>query len=90
MRLALVILSMTAIAIGLVKLRSDEVTARHDIQTLQQRLVMQRQVMAEQDVRLSQLKAVEAVRARAEDMGLGLVPPGTADPKPQPALAKSR
>lgn len=79
MRILLFILLLTAVAGGLVKLRRDEVVARHEIQQLQTRLFLQRRRLWDLDVRLGTLTAVDAIRTRAEEMGLTLVPPGEQD-----------
>jgi hypothetical protein len=79
MRIAFVIVGLTVIAMGLVTLRRDEVTDRHEIQRLQGRLIAQRRDLSEQDCRLGELTALAAVRNRAQDMGISLIPPGQQD-----------
>jgi len=77
MRFAVVIISLAAIAAGLVTFRRLEVSARHEVQQSQRRLIAQRRVLADQEVRLGKVQALEAVDARAEEMGVVLSPPGT-------------
>jgi cell division protein FtsL len=72
-RFAMVIVSLAAIAVSLVHIRRAEITARHDIQSLQLRQVEQRRRMWDQQVRLGQLTAPAQIRKRAEEMSLGLV-----------------
>ncbi|NQU75137.1 MAG: hypothetical protein HQ546_02340 [Planctomycetes bacterium] len=77
MRIAFVIVILAVIAASLVTFRSQEAVTRHEIQCLQAQLIEQRHGQWDLDVSLGVLTAVEAVRERADKMGLTLVPPGT-------------
>jgi len=74
LRLAIVIVSVTAIAVGLVHLRRREIAARHRIQRLAAEQVRLRRALWDQQVRLGELTAPGCVRQRAEEMALGLWP----------------
>ena len=76
MRMALIIVVLTAIAVGLVQFRREEVVLQHQIQQLQMELLHQRRENRALDVRLGRLTAVEALRTRAQEMGLALEGPG--------------
>ena len=100
MRVGMVILALAAIGLGVVKIRKDEVVALREIQQFQTRLIEQRRTLQAQQVRLAELKAMDALRSRAEDMGLSLVLPASepppAPPSPRapvrrgPAVARTR
>jgi len=73
-RFALVIVSLTAIALGLIRLRGAELSARHQIQQLEYRYRVElRRKLWDQQVRLGYLVAPGEVRRRADEMGLGFV-----------------
>jgi cell division protein FtsL len=74
-RIALVIVVLTAIAVGLVELRRQEVVCQHEIHKLAMELRSRRQESQALDVRLGALTAVEALRTRAQEMGLSLEGP---------------
>ncbi len=76
MRIAFVIVVLTAIAVGLVELRRQEVVFLHDAQRLEMKLLHQRQQSPALDLRLGRLTSVEALRARAQEMGIPLEAPG--------------
>jgi hypothetical protein len=83
MRIALVIVVLTAIAVGLVEIRRQEVVFQHEVQQLskdQSRLGQESWAL---DVRLGSLTAVEALRARAQEMGIVLEAPGASPSSPQ-------
>lgn len=89
MRIALVIVVLTAIAVGLVEIRRQEVFFQHEIQQLtkdQSRLGQESWAM---DVRLGSLTAVEALRARAQEMGLIMEEPGATDSASQSPSAEA-
>ncbi len=74
MRFVLVIVSLTAIALGLIHLRGAELSERHQIQQLEyQYRVEMRRKLWDQQVRLGYLVAPGQVRRRADEMGLGFV-----------------
>ena len=75
MRIVLVIVTLTAIAVGLVELRRQEVVYQHEIHTLAMELRSRRQESQALDVRLGALTAVQALRTRAQEMGLELEAP---------------
>ncbi len=72
MRLAIVIVSVAAIAVGLVHLRRTEIATRHRIQRLSAEQIRLRRVLWDQQVRLGELTAPGRVRQRADEMALGL------------------
>ena len=72
MRLAIVIVSVTAIAVGLVHLRRTEIATRHRIRRLSAEQVRLRRALWDQQVRLGELTAPARVQQRAEEMALGL------------------
>jgi hypothetical protein len=84
MRIAVVIVGLTAIAMGLMSLRREEVSYWHATQRLQGRLISQRRELSGLDCRWGELTAVDAVRNRAQDMGISLIPPGQQDPNARP------
>lgn len=73
MRFAMVIVSLTAIALGLIHLRRAELVARYQIQQIEDRQEQLRRRLQGQQVRLSRLVAPAEVRRRAEERSLGLV-----------------
>ena len=80
MRFFFVIAALAVIAVGLVKLRTDEIRARSEAQRAQTRLIAQREALWAQEVRLGELGAVDAVRIRAEELGIALLAPGESTP----------
>jgi hypothetical protein len=91
MRIAFVIVGLTAIAMGLMTLRREELADRREIQRLQVRLISQRHDLSDMDCRLGELTALDAVRSRAQDMNVSLIPPGQQDNNTRPlgAIARS-
>lgn len=74
MRLAIVIISLAAIAVTLIHIRRMELGARHEIEQLKMQQVSLRRTMADQDVRKSHLLAPEGIDSRREALSLDLVP----------------
>ena len=72
LRLAIVIVSVTAIAVGLVHLRRTEIATRHQIQRLSAEQIRLRRALWDQQVRLGELTAPQRVQQRADEMALGL------------------
>ncbi len=79
MRFGVVIVVLAAIAVAMVTFRRCEVSTMHEIEQSQRQLIAQRRALADQEVRLGKVQAVAAVNARAEEMGVVVVPPGTDD-----------
>jgi len=73
MRLGFVIIVLAAMAVGLVQIRREEMTARHQIQSLRAAQVKIRRTLWEQQVRMGELTAPQTVRRRAAEMALGLI-----------------
>jgi hypothetical protein len=73
MRLALIIVSFAAIAVGLVHLRRAEVAVQHRIQSLQREEVLLRRELADRDVRLGELTRPAEIRRRVERSSVGLI-----------------
>lgn len=71
MRLALIIVCLTSIAVARVHLRRCELLARHDSQELANRQVELRRALWDQQVRMSYLTAPAKVRQQAIEMSLG-------------------
>lgn len=74
MRIAFIIFSLTAIAVGLVHIRTAENACRNQVLTLQNyyRVEVPRKLW-DQQVELSHLTAPVAVQKRAEELALQLV-----------------
>lgn len=72
MRIAFIIVGLTAIAVGLVHIRRGTMTVRHDIQRLESRHVSLRREIWDRRVRLEYMLAPGAVKQRSEIMALGL------------------
>lgn len=74
MRIAFIILSLTAIALGVIRLRTAETICRNQMLTLRNyyELEVPRQLQA-QEVELSYLTSPREVQHRAEEMALNLV-----------------
>jgi hypothetical protein len=78
MRFALVIASLAAIAVGLIQIRRTELTTRHEIQRLASLEVTLRRRLWDQQMEIGCLTAPQAVRMRAEAMGIDPVTAETA------------
>lgn len=75
MRTAVVIAALTLLGLGLVKMRRDEAAALHEIQQLSRQLTRQRRQLWDLDYRLGELTSVQALRTRAQEMGVVMAPP---------------
>jgi len=75
MRLALIIVSLAATAVGLVHLRRAETSAAHEIQAQRAAQVELRRRLWDQQVELGWLTAPHEVRRRADEMSLRLSAP---------------
>ncbi len=73
LRLAIVIVTLAAMAVGLVHIRRAELIARHESQQFQLRQVTLRRRLWDQQIALSYLTAPAEVRRRSEELCLGLV-----------------
>lgn len=76
MRFAFVIITVAAIAVAMVHLRGDELSARHDLQAHRVRQSDLRRRLWAQQVRLGELTATEKIRNMAKQLPLEL----TCDP----------
>lgn len=76
MRMGLVILLLTGMAVALVHIRRAEVSTRHEIQRLRMRQVTLRRRLWDQQIRVSVLTSPHEVRERVKRMKLKLVRPG--------------
>lgn len=72
MRLTLIILGLTAIALGVVHLRREELAVRHDMQRLESRHAEVRRDLWAREVEIGHLTTPQAIRYRAEVMALDL------------------
>ncbi|MBS3734978.1 MAG: hypothetical protein KGY99_08620 [Phycisphaerae bacterium] len=70
MRIAVIILALTSIAVGLVTLRGRELRYRHQAQQLEMRRRALRPAIWRHEARIRRLVAAEAVNNRAVAMGL--------------------
>lgn len=64
MRLIMIILVLTAIAVGLIHLRRSEIAVRHEIQQVQIERIELRRNLADQEVRIGHLVAPRSVQRR--------------------------
>ncbi|MFW6062342.1 MAG: hypothetical protein ACOC93_05990 [Planctomycetota bacterium] len=75
MRLAFMILMITAMAVALVHLRRSEIAARHDIQRMESQRVRLRRQLWDAQVQLAEKLRPEVVRHRAERLALDVTAP---------------
>ncbi len=75
MRLAIVIVALTAIAVTMLQFRRVELAAQCEIQRLRIEQVSLNRSMWDQQARLSYIKSPQEVRRRSEDMALELIRP---------------
>ncbi len=86
MRIALVIVCLTAIGLATVVCRQREVAAGREIHRLQRRLIEQRRALWDLEARLAEVCALAAVRIRAQDMHTVMVPPEARDSESRYAM----
>ena len=79
MRIAVVILCLTAIGLATVVCRHREVAAGREIHQLQRRLVEQRRALWDLEARMAEVCALPAVRIRAQDMHTVMIAPEDRD-----------
>ncbi len=72
MRIAFIIIGLTAIAVGLVHIRRQEVVLRHEIQRMQSEHTTLRRELWDRQVRIGHLMAPRAVQQRSKTMALDL------------------
>ena len=84
MRTAFIIIGLTAIAVGLVHIRRQEVVLRHEIQRMQSEHTALRREIWDRQVQIGHLLAPRAVKQRSETMALDLTTqlPAQASMKP--------
>ncbi len=82
MRLAIIIIGLTAIAIGLVHIRRQEVATRHELLRTQARHATLRRQIWDRQVELGHLTTPEAIRQRAERLALDLAEGAGEDVEP--------
>jgi neutral trehalase len=73
-RIAAIIVALTAIAVGLVHIRRAEVTARYEAQRFRLRQAEIRRILWDQEVRLGDLTAPGELRRRASELSIDLSP----------------
>lgn len=73
MRLAVVIVALTAIAVGMVHIRRDRTRLRHETQEQQNKQLTLRRTLWDQQVRLGWLTAPAELRRRVDELALQLV-----------------
>jgi len=71
--IGVLVVAMTAIAVGLIDLRGEERTARHEAQRLQLRQVELRRKLWDQQLELGELTAPGRVREQVKGVSLDLV-----------------
>ena len=72
MRLAFIIVCLTAIGVGLVHIRREEVALHHEVQSKQSRHVELRREIWDRQVRLGHMTTPRNIRHRAEVLGLDI------------------
>ncbi len=72
MRIAFVIVSLTAIALGLVHLRRKEVVMCRDMQRLQSQHAKVRREIWDRQMKIGDMMTPRAIRFRSEVMSLGM------------------
>ena len=70
MRIAFVIVSLTAIALGLVHLRREEVAMRREMQQVQSEHAKVRREIWDRQMRIGDMLTPQAIRFRSEVMAL--------------------
>ena len=73
MRVALVILTLAAVAVGIVHLRRAQTRANHQVHRLQLEQIQLRRRLYDQQAELGRLTTPQAVRRRAEKMDAALI-----------------
>jgi len=74
LRLAVVIISLAAIAVAMVHVRRGEITAMHEIQRLETDQVALRRRLWDQQVELGRVLSPEEIRRRIEEMAIDVHP----------------
>ncbi len=74
-RALLVLLMMVAIGIAVVVIRGESAKAASRIQQLHQETITLEQTLWSMELELAKLRGPEAIRRRAETLGLDVVPP---------------
>ncbi len=82
----MVIVMLTAIAVGMVELRRQEVVMRHEAQEWNAELHRQRQLAYGLDVRLGDLTSPQALLNRKQEMGIPMEAPSSSPVSHEPAL----
>ena len=70
--MAFLIIGLTAIAVGLVHIRRQEIVLRHEIQRMQSEHTSLRREIWDRQVRLGHLMAPREIKQRSETMALDL------------------
>jgi hypothetical protein len=89
MRLAIIIVALTAIAVTLIHLRRGELAMACETQRLQMEQVTLRRTMWDQQVRLGRLLAPPEVKRRSEEMALDMVVPNPTQKRMVTGIARS-
>ncbi|MCK5113423.1 MAG: hypothetical protein KAR11_01520 [Phycisphaerae bacterium] len=72
MRLAFIIVCLTAIGVGLVHIRRREIALRHEVQSKQSQHIVLRREIWDRQVRLGHMTTPQSIRHRAEILGLDI------------------
>jgi hypothetical protein len=91
MRLALVILGLTTVALALVHIRREDLAVRHDMQAIETRHAEVRRELWSRQVDVGHLTTPEAVRYRADVLALELtrdLPSFSRGPDARPATER--
>lgn len=90
MRLAIIIISLTAIAVALIHMRRAELSMNCETQRLQMEQVTLRRTVWDQQVRLGRLLAPSEVKRRSEEMALDLVVPDSTQKRMATGIARGQ
>ncbi|MFQ5412114.1 MAG: hypothetical protein ACE5EC_07440 [Phycisphaerae bacterium] len=74
-RTLIVLLMMIAIGVAIVVIRGESAKTSNRIQQLHQNKIALQQKLWTQELELAKLRGPEAIRRRAEELGLNVVPP---------------
>lgn len=89
MRLAIIIVALTAIAVTLIHMRRAELSMNCEMQRLQLEQVSLRRTLWDQQVRLGKVLAPPEVKRRSDEMALDLVVPDPAQKRLAAGLAQN-
>ena len=90
MRLAIIIIGVTAIAVTLIHMRRAELAMNCEMQRLQMEQVTLRRTLWDQQVRLGHLLAPSEVKRRSDEMSLNLVVPDPTQKRSVTGIARGQ